>query len=220
MLTLAQVKAKSEKRLDGLHVTVRQNAERLIELAYKSGVPIVIVQGLRTVAEQNALYAQGRTKPGPKVTMVLGGNSKHNYGLAIDFALLLPDGRSVSWDTYRDGDRDSRRDWLEVADIGKALGFEWGGDWDTFIDMPHFEMCFGLTIAQLKAGKRPPVQMPLPTLPGVKKVNIKVEGRKVAEGEVRAGVTWVPIRVVTEALGATLEYDKEKGVNLIPKGDK
>jgi peptidoglycan L-alanyl-D-glutamate endopeptidase CwlK len=69
---------------------------------------------------------------------------------------LMPDGKAVSWDTCRDGDKDGQRDWLEVAAIGKALGFEWGGDWDSFRDMPHFQMVFGLTTAQLRAGAKPP----------------------------------------------------------------
>lgn len=40
--------------------------------------------GYRTVAEQDALFAQGRTKPGPRVTDAPGGLSLHNYGLAVD----------------------------------------------------------------------------------------------------------------------------------------
>ncbi len=40
--------------------------------------------------------------------------------------------------------------------IAKELGFEWGGDWDHFKDYPHLEMRFGLTINELKRGKRPP----------------------------------------------------------------
>jgi hypothetical protein len=46
------------------------------------------VQGVRTFAEQDALYAQGRTRKGLRVTNAKGGQSYHNYGLAADCALL------------------------------------------------------------------------------------------------------------------------------------
>lgn len=155
MLTLDLVKSKSAKRLIGLHPVVRQATERLIEQSFARGVPIVIVQGLRTIEEQNELYAQGRTKPGQRVTNAKGGYSFHNFGVAIDFALLLPDGKSVSWDMKRDGNSNREADWQEVAKIGKSLGFAWGGDWKSFKDYPHFEMTFGLTTAQYRAGKQP-----------------------------------------------------------------
>ncbi|WP_237178915.1 M15 family metallopeptidase [Paenibacillus sp. MMS18-CY102] len=155
MLTLDQVKNKSSARLIGLHPVVQQATVRLIELAYQAGVPIVITQGLRTVVEQDALYAQGRTKSGQIVTNARGGYSNHNFGVAIDFALLMPDGRSVSWDMTRDGDGDRRADWMEVTDIAKRLGFSWGGDWTSFKDYPHFEMTFGLSTAEYRGGKKP-----------------------------------------------------------------
>lgn len=154
-LTLEFVKKKSAARLAGLHEVVRIAAERLIERAYNAGVPIVITQGLRTIQEQNELYAQGRTKPGQRVTNAKGGYSFHNFGVAIDFALLLPDGKSVSWDMRRDGNGNKKADWQEVARIGKDLGFEWGGDWTSFKDYPHFQMTFGLTTAQYRAGQKP-----------------------------------------------------------------
>lgn len=127
----------------------------LIERCYARGVPILITQGLRTIAEQEALYAQGRTKPGSIVTNAKGGTSYHNYGLAIDFALLLPDGKQVSWDLKRDGDSDKVADWTEVVQEAKSLGFEWGGDFVSITDAPHFQMTFGLTTSQLRAGAKP-----------------------------------------------------------------
>ncbi|MGF6356178.1 peptidoglycan L-alanyl-D-glutamate endopeptidase CwlK [Paenibacillus sp. 4624] len=162
MLNIDQLKAKSQARLSGVHPVIRQLGEELIERCYNRGVWIIITQGLRTYAEQDALYAQGRTvlydskgKKLPIVTKVKGGYSIHNFGFALDFALLLKDGKSVSWDTLRDDDKDSLPDWSEVVEEAKKLGFEWGGDWRSFVDMPHIQMVFGLTTAQLRAGKRP-----------------------------------------------------------------
>jgi len=158
MLTLEYVLRKSEARLVGLHPNVGTAAKKLIVNCFNRGVPIVITQGLRTFAEQEALYAQGRTKPGQIVTNARAGQSYHNYGVAIDFALLLPDGKNVSWDLNRNGNGDVSADWNEVVEEAKKLGFEWGGDWSGFKDYPHFEMTFGLTIKQYLAGQRPAVQ--------------------------------------------------------------
>ncbi|MBE3649214.1 M15 family metallopeptidase [Paenibacillus polymyxa] len=156
MLTLDQVRAKSAKRLEGIVPVVKAAAEALIDRCYARGVWIVITQGLRTYAEQDALYAQGRNgDKRQRVTNARGGYSIHNFGYAVDFALLLRDGRSVSWDTLRDDDRDSLPDWSEVVEEAKRLGFEWGGDWRSFTDMPHIQMVFGLSTAQFRAGKRP-----------------------------------------------------------------
>ncbi|OMD85626.1 peptidase M15 [Paenibacillus odorifer] len=155
MLTLDQVKSKSSKRLVGLHPVVLAAATVLIERCYARGVPIVITQGLRTIAEQDALYAQGRTKSGSIVTNAKGGYSYHNFGLAVDFALLLPNGSSVSWDMNRDYNGNNIKDWIEVVEEAKKLGFDWGGDWTSFKDYPHFQMVFGLTLTQLRAGSKP-----------------------------------------------------------------
>lgn len=155
MLILDQVKNKSSARLIGLHPVVLAATTVLIERCYARGVPILITQGLRTIAEQDALYAQGRTKPGSIVTNAKGGTSYHNFGLAIDFALLLPDEKQVSWDLKRDGDGDKVADWMEVVQEAKAIGFEWGGDFVSIKDAPHFQMTFGLTTSQLRAGAKP-----------------------------------------------------------------
>ena len=94
------------------------------------------------MAEQTELYAKGRTTPGQIVTNAKAGESYHNYGLALD-VVEIDDGIAV-WDT----------DWSGISEIGKRNGFEWGGDWTT-PDKPHFQMTSGLSIADLKSGKRP-----------------------------------------------------------------
>ena len=149
----------SEARVALLHPSVRAEVKQLIEQA-ESGFPpsmaVRIVQGLRTIAEQDALYAQGRTKPGPIVTKAKGGSSYHNYGLAIDFAILTDkDGNGtfedLSWDIKRDNDKDGVADWLEVVKIFEAAGWTWGGKWATLKDYPHLQKTFGYTWQQLFA---------------------------------------------------------------------
>lgn len=104
---------------------------------------------LRTFAEQDALFAQGRTKPGSVVTNAKGGLSMHNYGLAIDIVLIL-DGKTASWDVKGDFDGDGKSDWMEVVTIFKQHGWEWGGDWK-FYDAPHFQKTFGKSVRELLA---------------------------------------------------------------------
>ncbi|MEK3717662.1 M15 family metallopeptidase [Paenibacillus sp. FSL R7-0333] len=217
MLTLTQLLNKSAARLKGLHPAVLAAATALIERSYAGGVPILITQGLRTIAEQDALYAQGRTRPGAIVTNARGGYSYHNYGLAVDFALLLPDGSSVSWDMSRDGNQNGTRDWLEVVQHAKAIGFEWGGDWTSFKDYPHLQMSFGLSLAELRTGKKPAAAAVEAAIERIKpkeeqamktqmKVAVQVNGRKIADGWLENGVTYVPARKIAEALGAQIAY--------------
>ena len=104
---------------------------------------------LRTFAEQDALFAQGRTKPGSVVTKAKGGLSMHNYGLAIDIVLII-DGKTASWDVKGDYDGDGKSDWMEVVTIFKQHGWEWGGDWK-FYDAPHFQKTFGKSVRDLLA---------------------------------------------------------------------
>ena len=163
MISYNDLMAKLDKlgRFNNLDPAVKAGAKKLVKLAHDAGVPILITQGYRSIAEQNALYDQGRTvkydKNGKKISIVTnaqGGSSYHNFGLAIDFALYY-DGKAVSWDRNADFDKDKKKDWDEVVSIAKKLGFAWGGDWKSFKDYPHFEMTFGLTTAQLRAGHKP-----------------------------------------------------------------
>ena len=110
---------------------------------------------LRTFAEQNALFAQGRTKPGKVVTNARGGQSYHNYGLAVDIVLLVDkngDGlfETAAWDTRTDFDKDRKSDWMECVNIFKQYGWEWGGDW-RFSDPPHFQKTLGKSVRELLA---------------------------------------------------------------------
>lgn len=111
---------------------------------------------LRTFAEQNALFAQGRTRlydsKGNRlgiVTKARGGQSFHNYGLALDI-VLIKDDKTASWETNIDFDKDGRADWMEVVQIFKNAGWEWGGDWK-FKDTPHLQKTFGNTTKELLA---------------------------------------------------------------------
>mgnify|MGYP003395680363 CR=1 FL=1 len=101
----------------------------------EAGVPFIFTCTRRTLAEQEELYARGRTKPGRKVTWTL--KSKHLDGLAFDIVICkdgIPD-----WDVKADVDEDGIPDYTEAGQIGEACGLVWGGRWET-PDFPHFEL--------------------------------------------------------------------------------
>lgn len=143
-ISIARVKLLHPKVRDEVFITIGE-----IEAAWPLNVAIRIVQGLRTIEEQNALYAQGRTKPGKVVTNAKGGKSFHNFGLAVDFALLFDKDNNgsyetLSWDT-------SNPKWLEVVKAFEDKGWFWGGRFSSIVDMPHLQRTFGFKIATLLA---------------------------------------------------------------------
>lgn len=142
---------------DGLHPTVAEKRDNLVTRTSMAGIPILITAGFRSREEQDDLYAQGRSQPGNIVTNAKGGESLHNFGLAIDFALLNKQGEAI-WDMEYDGNANGKPDWDEVVTIAKDEGFEWGGDFKGhFKDYPHFQMDFGLSLTEMQRGKSPPV---------------------------------------------------------------
>jgi peptidoglycan L-alanyl-D-glutamate endopeptidase CwlK len=146
-----QTDQKTLDRITLLHPIVR---DEVMEIYLNQIVPSLIggafcrfAYTLRTFAEQDALYAQGRTKLFDnngnrlgKVTNAKGGQSIHCYGLALDIVLI--DGNNASWDTVKDFDGDGKSDWMEVVNIFKANNWEWGGDFISITDKPHFQKTF------------------------------------------------------------------------------
>jgi peptidoglycan L-alanyl-D-glutamate endopeptidase CwlK len=141
------IDAISLQRIDSLNQRLIGEAKAILgeaQAAMPTGVTIRITHALRTVAEQNALFAIGRTKPGRKVTNARGGDSFHNYGLALDFCLIVNGKASFTVDA----------NWLKVIETFERYGWESGHHWK-FTDSPHVQKTFGLSIADLKGGRRP-----------------------------------------------------------------
>lgn len=125
-------------RISQLDPRLQGCATEFINAAQAQGVTLRITQGFRSIAEQNALYAQGRTTPGQIVTNAKGGQSYHNYGLAFD-VVMMNNGKAV-WDRIP----------ANIGALGATYGFEWGGNWRTFKDYPHFQTTFGQSILDLQ----------------------------------------------------------------------
>ena len=134
-----------------LHPRLQEKFELLQKKCAQKGITIRATECLRTAKEQDALYAKGRTTPGPKVTNASGKDAKsmHQWGVAVDIV--------IDMDADNDGDIDIRDLYNVkllnvVGKIGESIGLEWGGSWKSIVDKPHFQLPdWGSTPAKLKA---------------------------------------------------------------------
>lgn len=178
---------------------------RLIELSKKlvsacrgQGLIIGIGESFRTKEEQDALYAKGRTAPGNIVTNAKGSsyNSHHQWGTAFD--IYRNDGKGV----YTDGDGFFEK----VGKIGKSLGLEWGGDWKSPVDKPHFQLPdWGSTTTKLKKMYGTPEKF-MSTWKGdvemVEESKIIIDGKeKKVKRILKDGTNYIAIRDIAENLG-------------------
>lgn len=139
------VDARSEKNIKTLDPAVQPLARQLIRKAVAQGINAKVISGSRTYAEQNELYAQGRSKPGQIVTKAKGGYSWHNFGLAFDIGIFSPDSKTYYGDSAS---------YAVCGEIGKELGLDWGGDWSSFQDEPHFQYNpKGYTLTEMRERK-------------------------------------------------------------------
>lgn len=140
------------RNVSQLHPTLQKKVVKLQQECKKQGIKIKIGECVRTVAEQNALYAKGRNGvPGPIVTKAKGTDyrSMHQWGVAFDFFLDM----DVDKDGKKSDDvfNNATKLFNKVGAIGKKLGLEWGGDWKSIKDLPHFQLPdWGSTATQLK----------------------------------------------------------------------
>lgn len=153
-----------------LHPAVREKLEQLEVLARENGIEFIVTQTLRTEAEQLAYYAQGRQSLSEvnqlRAEAGLGpiGNqensnvvtrartvwdSYHAYGLAFDVA-ILNDSNHIDWGEDADWNNSNVSDWEELGALGESIGLEWGGNFSSLRDMPHFQYRMGRTIGQLR----------------------------------------------------------------------
>lgn len=127
--TIAAVDAISEKVIGTLLTEVQPIARALVQKAAFDEIQIKIVSGLRSYADQDALYKQGRTAPGKIVTNAKAGYSNHNFGIAFDVGVF--EGKRYLPESPK---------YKAIGALGKDLGLEWGGNWMTIVDEPHFQL--------------------------------------------------------------------------------
>lgn len=114
---------------------VQRKLQEHKDICKKHGLFFIVTSTYRSIESQNALYAQGRTKPGKIVTNAKGGQSFHNWRVAYDFVPIV----------------NGKADWSNealfsaIGFYGEQVGLEWGGSWKSFPDMPHMQLTLGYT---------------------------------------------------------------------------
>lgn len=142
----------NSRDIDRLRPDVAANCRKWVERCKAAGLNVLVTQTVRDKEYQESLYAQGRTKPGSIVT---NGRTPTFHadtaGLAFDFC------KNVKGHEY-----DDTAFFKKAAMIAKEMGFSWGGDWKSFVDMPHIQWDNqgAWTSSMILAGKLPP-EMPL-----------------------------------------------------------
>lgn len=121
----------ASRKLEDLIPRFRDKAEQVLSLASEAGFDFLVTCTFRSEKEQAALYAQGRTKPGPRVTNAKPGESAHNVGFAVDIVPIIA-GKPI-WDA-------AHPLWQEYGRLVRLVGLEWAGDWTTFKEFPHMQM--------------------------------------------------------------------------------
>jgi len=142
--------ARTERNIATLDPKARPMFRKFIALAKATaatlGCDYVLTDGNRTYAEQDALYAKGRSTSGEVVTNAKGGQSNHNFGIAGDFGVF-------KGGIYLDSGTREQQQLAEKVHKACSLqaaacGLEWGGSWRSIVDQPHYEVKTGLTLPQ------------------------------------------------------------------------
>jgi peptidoglycan LD-endopeptidase CwlK len=127
------------RNLNDLVPEVRPLVDAFLAAGSAAGIDILVTCTLRTNAEQEALYAQGRTTPGPIVTNAKPGTSAHNYGMAIDIVPIV-NGKPDWVGTHPV--------WNQLGQLGEAAGLEWAGAPSyPFHELAHFQLPNWRTVA-------------------------------------------------------------------------
>ena len=133
----------NSRSLSDLNPKVAAMCSEFINRCKAQHIYILITSTYRDAESQNALYAQGRTAPGKKVTNAKGGQSYHNWKVAFDFCPLV----------------NGKPNWNDVAlytkcgEIAESVGLEWAGRWKTFKELAHCQYTGGLTLHDFQQGK-------------------------------------------------------------------
>lgn len=122
---------------------VRDAAEAAVEECERAGLHPLITCTYRDGKEQDSLYAQGRTKPGPKVTNAKAGQSFHQYRVALDLYPVVNGKIDFSG---------GAPEWKEIAAIFIKHGFEWAFNWTKMKEKPHFQMAGGHPLSYFQKG--------------------------------------------------------------------
>ncbi|HYK43683.1 MAG TPA: M15 family metallopeptidase [Parafilimonas sp.] len=128
---LGKFDARSEGNIITLLPKAQIEARKFLQLCKNAGKDVRIISGTRTYNEQNTIYAQGRTTPGPVVSHARGGQSNHNFGIAWDIGIFNNGSYSTNDEEY-----------ISLAEtiLPNITTLEWGGNWHSIKDNPHYQL--------------------------------------------------------------------------------
>lgn len=116
---------RTESNLSTLVPFAQTSIRQWLRKVKDEGISIKVICGTRSYAEQNEIYAQC-----PKVTNAKGGQSWHNFGIACDFVVFKE--KTPLWDSPL---------MKRAGRLASSVPYlEWGGDWTSFVDIPHVQV--------------------------------------------------------------------------------
>lgn len=134
----------NSRSLDELNPKVKKLCEAFIAKCHEQGIDVCITSTYRDGECQDALYAQGRTKPGSIVTNARAGQSYHNWRVAFDFCPIV-NGKAQ----WKDNDL-----FVTCGHIGEEVGLEWAGRWSGKLkETAHLQFTGGLSLHDFQNGK-------------------------------------------------------------------
>ena len=133
----------NSRNINDLHTKVTAMASEFINRCKAEGIDVLITSTYRDAESQNELYAQGRTKPGKKVTNAKAGQSYHNWRVAFDFVPVV-NGKAQ----WNDAEL-----FTKCGEIAEGVGLEWAGRWVKFKELAHCQYTGGLSLKDFQAGK-------------------------------------------------------------------
>lgn len=132
--------SRSERCIITLQPIAQIEARQFMKRITDAGLVARIISGTRTYAEQERLFRQGRYgNSGPKVTNARGGSSNHNFGIAWDIG-IFKNGKYLGDSPLYD----------KAGPIGVSEMVEWGGNWKTFRDRPHYQLSTRYSTSQTR----------------------------------------------------------------------
>lgn len=140
----------NSRSLEDLHPLSRSYIQSFISRCAGERVTILPTSTYRDTDAQNLLYARGRTRAGSIITNAKGGESFHNYHVAMDFVPLI--GGKPLWTVF-DSKGNMLHEWQVVANAAKDVGLEWAGNWTSFKEYDHVQYTGGMTLKDFQAGK-------------------------------------------------------------------
>lgn len=126
-----------------LHPEVQKLCSKLLDKCAAEGLNVGLFETYRSDERQKYLYKQGST--------TLSSTGAHGFCIAFDIVVKDEKG-NWTWDT---SNKTTLNTYKKVGEIGKSLGLEWGGDWTTLVDLPHFQYLGGVSLTNYRQGKRP-----------------------------------------------------------------